>query len=476
MPQTNPMNKKAESQLMDAVRGVSSHVEGGMSPTDAVVKAANDFSVGRDMIPLMVQAYNTGRTAYQQDSGDGILGKQADFPIAHLEDVFSSLYPSDVPSPASVKSASAVSGDYSRPPAGRPTDEVAFEKAAHAVDIRMPEADRPASADPSERLTVKVAKAFGDVSREKKALDAALSNGRAIKENYLASLGLVREYFKSAHYLRKPFSEVEHNSRLLFGEPGVRALEYAYVSNNMKEARAQGPPSYLSAAQTTEEPYSLVAQAIKCGKDLLVSHRELKKIEKAASAKIAGALRPFDQSPSAPTSVLGDNTDPSLTTANSKQAGLFGNTMLMAGGAAARGAASGDNTPDELVQKAEASLSDPEHLAELREIETTAMLQDLMTNDEVISGYDPEETLEAYNEISALSPRASTHTAVIRPLLRKRLTQGAMEPFEAQQMADIEKTLGQTQQFADESIAPNPTLAGAPGAPPNALAGNSLLD
>ena len=90
-------------------------------------------------------------------------------------------------------------------------------------------------------------------------------------------------------------------------------------------------------------------------------------------------------------------------------------------------------------------LGDPAHEQQLRQIQTQAMLQDLMSNDEVISGYEPDTVTEAFNEISESMPRASNRAAFMRPLLRKRLTQGAMEPFEAAEMANIEKTLGQSE-------------------------------
>jgi hypothetical protein len=98
-----------------------------------------------------------------------------------------------------------------------------------------------------------------------------------------------------------------------------------------------------------------------------------------------------------------------------------------------------------MVESVEQDLSSPVHIDELRQIRSRAMLSDFLANDDVISGYAPEEVTNAYNEISQLSPRASSQPAIMRPLLRKRLTAGSVEPFEAQQMADIEKTIKQTE-------------------------------
>ena len=100
-------------------------------------------------------------------------------------------------------------------------------------------------------------------------------------------------------------------------------------------------------------------------------------------------------------------------------------------------------------------MADPDHENAIRRIRAQTMLSDLMSNDEVISGYDPNEVLDAYNEVSQLSPMSATQPALVRPWLRKRLSQGAVEPFEAAEMANVEKTLSQTQNqtFPDPKVA-----------------------
>jgi hypothetical protein len=87
------------------------------------------------------------------------------------------------------------------------------------------------------------------------------------------------------------------------------------------------------------------------------------------------------------------------------------------------------------------ALFDPEHEAELVKIRTQAMMSDFMSNDPVISTYDPDEVTSAYNQIVQMAPRSAQQPAVMRGLLRKMLQQqDAMEPFEAEQVAKIEKT------------------------------------
>src|SRR6185369_16381767 len=79
----------------------------------------------------------------------------------------------------------------------------------------------------------------------------------------------------------------------------------------------------------------------------------------------------------------------------------------------------------ELAQKDLQDLMDPGHESEIRNIQAEAMLNNLMANDEIIKTHDPEDVLDAFNEISQVAPRMSTSTAVMRDLIRKRLSGGA---------------------------------------------------
>ena len=118
-------------------------------------------------------------------------------------------------------------------------------------------------------------------------------------------------------------------------------------------------------------------------------------------------------------------------------------------------ARSSDKATDAASSSMADILGDPDHENEIRRIQAQTMLSGMMANDDVISGHDPDEVLEAYNEVSRLSPRSATQPALVRPWLRKRLSQGAVEPFEAAEMANVEKTITQTQTpgFSDSKVA-----------------------
>ena len=99
-------------------------------------------------------------------------------------------------------------------------------------------------------------------------------------------------------------------------------------------------------------------------------------------------------------------------------------------------------TSTQIETDAVRSMMDPAHDAEMHRITMQAMLAEFLANDPVISTYDPEQVIEAFNQVSQLTPRASVQPAVMRGQLRKMLQQqDAMEPFEAKQLVDIESGL-----------------------------------
>ncbi len=107
---------------------------------------------------------------------------------------------------------------------------------------------------------------------------------------------------------------------------------------------------------------------------------------------------------------------------------------------------------DRRVAGAVAGLEDLQHDDELRKIKAQVMLAEMMGDpDNPISEYEPEQVLNAYNELTQLAPRLSQQPAAMQPLLAKRLA-GNVEPFEVKEIGDMERGLQQTQ---DQNILNN---------------------
>jgi hypothetical protein len=111
--------------------------------------------------------------------------------------------------------------------------------------------------------------------------------------------------------------------------------------------------------------------------------------------------------------------------------------------------------PDSSKQQLENQINElesPDHQNELRKIRAQTVLTQLMSDPEgPLSQHDPEEVLQAYNEMVQLSPRLADQPAAIGPLLNKKLM-GETEPFEVAEQVNLEKGLKDVQ--APQSSAP----------------------
>jgi len=86
------------------------------------------------------------------------------------------------------------------------------------------------------------------------------------------------------------------------------------------------------------------------------------------------------------------------------------------------------------------SIFDPAHEAKLRSIRTRMVVNDMISNDPVLSAYAPEQVFNAYNELSRIAPGMSNEPIVIRSLIGRTLqTGGRMEQNEIKQLLDSEK-------------------------------------
>jgi hypothetical protein len=102
------------------------------------------------------------------------------------------------------------------------------------------------------------------------------------------------------------------------------------------------------------------------------------------------------------------------------------------------------SSPDSEKAKSKAKdiIADPQQETRLATPRVRSMLNDFLSNDEVLSTHPVESVVSAYNQLAQLAPTASQQPAVMRGLLRKMVQQGGViEPFEAHQLGNIEKGL-----------------------------------
>ena len=440
------LSKEAEQEILDAISDVCDEVNGGLDPTSAVVKVATEHSLPKNFVKLVCSGYNNGAAIYQREQNDSILDKCASVPLAQQEDVLEKLYPSAVLSPTEKAASEVVSDVYSTPVHGRKT----VEKRAWAnVDLRQaynrldgtPLDNGPANpvGDPKDRMKHAYCRSL-DLRRQREEKRAQLSG---LHDRLLAKIAELCDYCR--YDKSWSMDQIKYAATSEFGSAGAKVLEAVEARlpvDRVKIARQKAgfvekrsSVRFDRPASFAVAPFRFIADAVKLAQEYNSAKAAYESFSADVNEKIASTLYRHDAQ-------LPVETRKSvLSTATEKQASFLGGVLT---GSISKSLANRP-TPSNISSGMADELTDPAHETKLREIQTQTMLQDLLNNDEVISGYDPDMVLDAYNEIAETMPRASNRAAFMRPLLRKRLTQGALEPFEAAEMANVEKTLNESE-------------------------------
>lgn len=435
------LSKEAEDRLLKAARDVTSLVDDeGYKPTDAVVKVAEQYGLGPEMVKRVCEAHNAGRLTYQRETNHDILDKMASFDLASPEQAIVRLWPtnaeSTIASKVAEKVSTAVDPCYSAPPAGPRPDHTKAVKIALAHPLPYT-VEKTASAEPPQKS---FSARYAEYCTEKKARQKLEYDYLNSRDEFQLSIQKIAGYFKQHQYNRLPYGAVAVNVPLMFGKEGSAILSYLesrHGLNQTKESADRKNPKHYCVDKTAE-PYLSIEAAIKSAK----ATNNLMRLRDTADATIqkmaedlGEAPVPTSAQPSRPLTVLGGQKEANWLT------GMLGGSIPRAMFQQAQPASTQD-----LVRGYEDRLTDPDHENQLRTIRAKAMLTEFMSNDDIISGYDPNEVLNAYNAISQLAPRSSTQPAVIRPLLQKWLAQGGkIEPFEAAETANIENTITKNQ-------------------------------
>lgn len=427
------LSKEAEQRILDAISDACNNVSGGMSPTDAVIKAAGDRNFNRNFVKLAVAGYNTGATTYQRQTGKTILEKMAEFPLAIEEKVLESLFPSKILAPSVEKNSAAVSTDYSQPPKRSMSKAAATLEKVASYKLDYQDVGETARVPGDPKIAMQTA--YGQAEKVKNELDQVRRKYVEAQESMVYALGQFSDYFKQSAWDRDwSFSEVDAIAAQQYGRCGTSVMDYVHRRNSSKEARCSDIKSARAVAWSVS-PFTLLDQCVKVGEELVNLRRQFNAKQAETETRVDEILRPFALSTQSSTG--------GATTQLDKQGTFWGGFQYNASKPLVDKMFS-STSPDEARQKAMQAFSNPVVDQEMQAIRARAMLYDLMQNDEIISGYDPEQTITGFNELSAMAPEASTRIAIMKPMLRKWLTQGVNEPFEISEIAKLENTMADT--------------------------------
>jgi len=442
------ISQQAEDKLLQALEKTAVLVNDGTDPSEAIAKVASEDGIPPGNINLMVHAYNTGRTTRQRMDNHDPMTKSADFPLADAAKVLELMYPTQVKTAAQQQRAVAISTEYAIPPTGilqrREKRAIRSRKVDWSMGVGPPE-DYPH--DPREQMR----RAYAESERYQRKMAEARRIMREAFDKMAETFTELTDYFRRPGAV--PIPVVTEQVSILHGGKGEQVMDQLVrvTPGLMKLSQHRCADRKPGLEDATGEPYALISQLLDELDDYKTKRAAYQSAHNTAVERSEALLRPFVQPRIQ--SVL---EEPPSSTGSEKQAGSI-MAPLMAGSLLTniiRNARPGPNSLPQQVQNEWSSmtagpstgaigadldaLTDPEHEQRLRAIRAQAMLQDLMVNDPSISGHDPSEVTEAFNEIIQVAPRAADKRVVMQGLLRKRLEQGVLAPFEVSDMLNIE--------------------------------------
>jgi hypothetical protein len=338
-----------------------------------------------------------------------------------------------VKSAQAVYDATAVSYEYEMSPKGFINARQEVLAKAAAAKVALPAMTKAASAEPptpykgvrDERMDI--TKANHKIASNNRRLEEYRRQYSEAADATQASITALREHLKYANEM--PFGDLRTQVAMRASPAEVAVIDKLAAEMPKLLKQASTDRTYMGPCKAADLAKVVVSD--------MTHLLQVKAIYEKHAADVDAAnkelMLPFVQRPS----------DPIVLDCFSKEASPF---MWGAAGGAVKdvlgGIAKSVAPPtDKLMQQSMNTLTDPQHEATLRNIRTQAVIQDLMANDPVISGYPSNEVLGAFNEIGGLSPRSTDQRLVMQSLLRRRLAQGALDGFEINQLLDTEDRL-----------------------------------
>jgi len=271
----NKLSKADEQKAMLALESAIKLANGGMTPSDAIVKAASDAKLEAPMVQRLVEAFNVSKTLHHFKKAAGA-ERASTFPIASPETIIAELFPPDPSTPAKEAAAAdlPVAADFE-------TFLMAKEAADAAAVALPPLVDTPPEA--YERDPAYFAKKAIDERGKLVALHkAAEQSTREVYWRMLEAIDKAAAYFKQVAPT-EPFDLVEKRAYATYGSISSKLMDILVEKGGLhgrvqiKRAAAEDLGKQQMMFDTDAEPYNHVGDAI-------LFAREIGRLAKEAAA------------------------------------------------------------------------------------------------------------------------------------------------------------------------------------------------
>ena len=430
------MNKLSEKQVNALNKAIDSTMDiidsTGADPNDAIIKVAKDMHLTPDYIPVIVAAYNNGAQYAQRENGNSILEKTAKFPIADMDKINKALYKTQ----KQAKCLYELSDDFFDYPASvvlpqkNEMHSLLYAPVVKAANYRR---ENTTQIKQEDRINDGVNTVLESIRMEKNA--AADAYDDAIKD--------------LAYYLRLNASPSvpcsEKLASIVYGKPGSIVIKTAAARFSLNTKPKQVEPAVSEKDQfytlcdscieklaeydkICEQELSLMAKCAKMLKPIV--DRRTKAIVKESAASNESPAYFFEkkkqidsqqiEKQAAPYSAL----EPLLQYDRNPQPEKMPYSDLTGIEALVRPQWRDLNEYEHNIMR---SLDDAEQESKLRDIVVKTNLIDLINTDEYLSDQDPEEVIDAYNELMEIAPEIHNKKPLLRAALRQYLESGGID-------------------------------------------------
>jgi hypothetical protein len=439
-------------QLMSALEAAVGHFNGGMSDTDAVIKAASDFDFNKDQAQRLVETFNTAKSIYFFKSADD---RRSTFPIVDPAVVMDSLF-APVTATKAASDQSFELRDYSFYNNPEPHYDGKFDLDKSGMQKFDWEEVKESAADLSlDSLHFSLRKHAG---KARQLAERCASTAAMMDAKYAEALEKIAAYVKQDWAEQTRMADVEHYFWAKFGsemtEPIIIDL-MQWLPSSYQEKRAtpdmERLPTSFGEANPGIATYAEEAVAARFNKSAMVSLQG--QFEKEADEmmeeweKIAGLTPPEDPMEGFfdPNFIKGAQASQPAAPPKPKSApGFVGpaleTTFKGLGGAMADAA-------KKPVQEAAGALlagdvgEEKKLTDKMRNLQRQLILEDLMTTDQVLAGEDPNAVARAYQTLVDLAPEVSLKKEIVRSVVRAAVNAVSMSPFDAKAVAELENEL-----------------------------------
>lgn len=494
------MDRATEARILSSIEKAIRLTKEGMDSSKALLKVASEDRMHPEIVKRMAEAMNVSRTRAHMRS-TSVEKRAESFPLVDAHWVLDQMYPPTVEIPSQQKAAGWIHPEYDRPETqnfftARGPAVAPMEKAAEAATApRFSEyrfsklMDKQAGLKKLERIAKSdmriaesqlfkqaqvIAAQFRDTYKfnfpevERRVFAKYGEAGRKVMDMLHGLGGLAKFRVKRADLgqpetlvwngQKEPYGWIDDlflnaNKLQLLAKTAVdREYELAEfnATHGFRQAwdpeRAPGilddilePPVFSFDKQSGAELDKMLGslETRRQGVTSAVSPAPPKKVLQAVppaeyAKRIQGKPMLPANAAKAQEVIKGAETRPFAKRAfDPGSAGMVMGSMAL-----------GLREPPEMSKYREvlADVYDPIHEGRMESVNSRAMLNDFLSNDPILSSYEPEAVTGIYNQIASMAPNAARQPVLMRGLLRKAIQQGGIvEPFEVQQLTQMEE-------------------------------------